>query len=55
MPTYEYRCKDCQTDFSVLLMITEYEKCPSPACPRCNSTNVVRVFANVNVQTSRKS
>ncbi len=55
MPTYEFRCKDCQKDFSVLMTITEYEKSPLPTCPHCNSKNVGRVFTSVTVQTSKKS
>jgi putative FmdB family regulatory protein len=55
MPTYDYHCKDCQKDFSISLTITEYEKTPPPACPHCQSKNVVRVYTHVNVQTSKKS
>lgn len=55
MPTYDYRCNNCLKEFSVLLTITEYEKTPPPACPYCQSTNVARVFTNVNVLTSKKS
>jgi putative FmdB family regulatory protein len=55
MPTYEYRCNDCHKEFSVLLTIAEYEKSPPPGCPHCNSTNVLRLFTSVIVQTSKKS
>ncbi len=55
MPTYDYRCNACLKEFFVQLTITEYEKSPPPACPHCKSTNVTRLYTNVNVQTSKKS
>lgn len=55
MPTYEYRCLDCNKEFTVVATITEHDKTPSPACPNCNSKNVHQLFTSVNVQTSKKS
>jgi putative FmdB family regulatory protein len=55
MPTYDYRCRDCKKDFSVVLTISEYEKASTPTCPHCNSNNVIRIYTNINVQTSKKS
>jgi putative FmdB family regulatory protein len=55
MPTYEYECKECSKEFSVVLTISEYEKSSPPACPHCHSSSVTRIYTNVNVQTSKKS
>lgn len=36
MPTYEYRCKECNTRTSRVLTIAQYESSPSLPCP-CGS------------------
>ncbi|RPJ24451.1 MAG: zinc ribbon domain-containing protein [Chloroflexi bacterium] len=35
MPIYEYRCKDCGTEFEKILRFSEADQLP--ACPHCNS------------------
>ncbi|MFZ5898055.1 MAG: FmdB family zinc ribbon protein [Bacillota bacterium] len=42
MPIYEYKCKDCEHKFSVLLPVTERAKV---TCPKCLSDNVRREFS----------
>jgi putative FmdB family regulatory protein len=54
MPTYEYRCKGCQHQFTEVQTITEHEK-TKPACPKCQSQDVELVYGSVFVKTSRKA
>ena len=35
MPTYEYRCPVCKTEFEVMRPFSEADK--SAICPQCNS------------------
>ncbi len=43
MPIYEYRCKDCQTKFSVLRSMSQAD---APiACERCAGVNTARVLS----------
>jgi putative FmdB family regulatory protein len=37
MPTYEYRCKDCETEFTKFCKISEREE--QKECPECHSLN----------------
>lgn len=43
MPVYEYRCKKCRGRYS--LLVKGFNESPSPCCPRCNSTEAVRLFS----------
>jgi putative FmdB family regulatory protein len=54
MPTYEYRCKKCSTTFERSEHVAEHEK-SHPRCPKCHSTQVEPVFADVYVRTSKKT
>ncbi len=54
MPTYEYRCEDCQHGFTVLLSIKEHDTA-RPQCPACKSQRVEQVLSTVSVKTSRKA
>lgn len=54
MPTYEYRCSDCDRTFEEVLQIRDHETM-TPACPACGGTNVEQVFATFFAKTSRKS
>lgn len=47
MPTYEFRCGDCDEVFDVRASLSEKEKGISPKCPGCGSENTGRVFAGV--------
>ncbi len=54
MPIYEYRCKDCGHDFTIIESLEEHEVA-RPTCPDCGSSRVERVIGSVHVQTSKKS
>lgn len=55
MPSYEYKCNDCQKIFTKTATISEYEKNPIATCQYCGGKNVKRVFSGVTVITSKKS
>ncbi len=54
MPTYEYRCLECDTVFEQPAKMSEHET-NRPACPACGSGNVEQVFSTFFAKTSRKS
>lgn len=54
MPIYEYVCKECKNQFTLVLTITEYEKL-LPACPKCKSRKVEQLPAAFFAVTSKKS
>lgn len=37
MPTYDYKCKDCETEFTKICKIAEMNE--PKECPSCSSTN----------------
>lgn len=51
MPTYEYRCIDCNHKFEIFLSYQEYET-SSVACPSCSGTNPQRIIKPVRVARS---
>ena len=54
MPTYEYECKKCGHEFSLIMPMDEHQK-RKVRCPKCKSKNVKQVIRSVFVITSRKS
>jgi putative FmdB family regulatory protein len=54
MPIYEYRCKDCGHDFTIIESLDEHEV-GKTTCPKCQSVRVERVISAVHVQTAKKS
>lgn len=54
MPTYSYRCGKCGEEFDAIRSIRE-EEANNPACPKCDSGEVRRVFRPFFAKTSRKS
>lgn len=54
MPTYVYRCENCQHAFSVIQHMAEHGRGPI-VCPQCGSQKTVQVFAPFFARTSRKS
>jgi putative FmdB family regulatory protein len=54
MPTYEYRCLECDEIFERSAKMEDLEA-SSPACPRCGSDKVEQVFSSFFAKTSRKS
>jgi len=54
MPTYEYRCTKCRKHFSQQEAIEEHGR-KRPACPKCKSRAVERVYSAFFAKTVRKS
>ncbi len=54
MPTYEYECKKCGHDFSLVMPMEEHQK-KKVRCPKCKSEDVKHLVGEVFVTTSRKS
>ena len=54
MPTYEYRCDECNKRFSRVEKISQHGK-KRPKCPKCGSAKVVQVFGSFFAKTSKKS
>jgi putative FmdB family regulatory protein len=54
MPTYQYRCQECDTTFERTETISEHEAA-KPQCPKCGSKKVSVVPARIYVVTSKKS
>ena len=45
MPLYEYRCKDCGTEFEKRLSFSEADQLP--ACPECASAHTQKKLSRV--------
>ena len=54
MPTYEYRCIDCNHKFDIFLTYEEFEK-SSARCPACGHTQPKRIIKPVRVARSEKN
>ena len=54
MPTYEYLCKACKKEFSLIQSFSEHEK-GKVACPKCKSKQVKQLISLFMAKTSRKS
>lgn len=54
MPTYEYRCLECDRTFEQPERIEDHES-SRPRCPGCGSENVDQVPTRFFAKTSRKS
>jgi putative FmdB family regulatory protein len=54
MPTYQYRCEDCDKTFERTESISEHDQA-RPQCPQCGSKKVSPVPGRVYVVTSKKS
>lgn len=48
MPTYDFRCADCNHKFSVFVTISERDKV---ICPECGSKKVEQLFTGCSVRT----
>jgi putative FmdB family regulatory protein len=53
MPTYEYRCKDCNHKFEIFLSYQEYEN-TSVSCPACGKSKSERVIRPVRIFRTEK-
>jgi putative FmdB family regulatory protein len=54
MPTYEYRCRDCQHVFDRIEALSEHGRKP-PTCPKCRSRQVEQVLTSFFAKTSHKA
>jgi putative FmdB family regulatory protein len=54
MPTYDYRCLNCNRRFSVFMTYREYGQ-KAVACPHCSSDQVQRRIGRVRVARSEES
>ena len=54
MPAYEYICKDCTHEVTVLLDSKEFEAKPKIKCPHCQSDNVQKKLSEFTGQEKRK-
>lgn len=54
MPTYEYRCRECDERFEQPQRMEDHETAGA-RCPRCGSEDVEQLFSPFFAKTSRKS
>jgi putative FmdB family regulatory protein len=54
MPTYEYRCEKCGTQFTRIEAIQSHGR-KKAACPKCKSASVSQVFTPFYAKTVKKS
>jgi putative FmdB family regulatory protein len=54
MPTYEYRCRDCQHEFHRVEALSKHGP-KAPNCPKCKSKNVQQVLSPFYAKTSHKA
>jgi putative FmdB family regulatory protein len=54
MPSYEYRCKNCNQRFEVYLSYDEYGK-HTVQCVNCNSLEVQRTIGRIRIAHSEES
>ena len=50
MPTYQYRCNECNESFQVRKPMSEIDS--KAACPECGSTRTNRLISNVSFFSS---
>jgi putative FmdB family regulatory protein len=54
MPIYEYVCKECGKDFSVVMRISEHDQ-GGIKCEHCKGKKVRQKLSGFYVKTSKKS
>lgn len=54
MPTYEFACKACNHNFSMVMTLSEREQ-KKVSCPKCKSGDVKQLLSPFSAKTSRKS
>jgi len=52
MPTYEYRCRQCQKRFEI--DCREHEREQLAECPHCHSKDVQQVFSSFSCEPPKK-
>ena len=53
MPTYDFYCKKCKKDFSIIISISEYEK-KKFKCPKCKGKELKQQITSFQTVTSEK-
>lgn len=49
MPAYDFRCQNCEDEFSLFYKtVAAYDK-STPLCPNCQSEDLTRIIRTVNV------
>lgn len=54
MPVYEYGCRDCGKEFTLVLSLRDHDR-RAIKCPGCKSSKVEQLVASCQVITSKKS
>ena len=54
MPTYVYRCEQCQATFEQVETMSEHGT-SRPRCPQCGGDRIARVPAPFTAKTAKKS
>ena len=54
MPTYEYGCRQCGKEFSLVMTMAEHDR-NKVVCPEFRSRKVDRRFSTFYARTSKKS
>ena len=54
MPVYEYRCRDCQRTFIVVMSVKDHES-EQVRCPQCQGTAVEQMITPFHTKTSKKT
>jgi len=54
MPTYEYRCVECQKRFEIFLTYAEYDR-GEVTCPACGSRNIQRRIGRIRIAKGEES
>ena len=57
MATYEYRCEDCRSTFTISERISKHEerKSERPECPQCGGRQTRQLFSSFYAKTSSKT
>ena len=54
MPTYEYRCENCNRNFTLKMSMAEHED-QQVSCPNCQQRKIVPQYATFFPKTTKKS
>jgi putative FmdB family regulatory protein len=54
MPTYEFRCNDCNHKFDIFLSYQEYENALIN-CPACGGSNPARIIRPIRISRTEES
>jgi putative FmdB family regulatory protein len=54
MPAYDFRCTNCEEEFSLIYKSIKSYSEATPTCPNCQSTDLKRVIRDVNVPSSSR-